>query len=65
MFCAAVPAAAAMGAAAQSKQQKARQAAKARGEQPPKLRLPAAQTTAIVIIGLVTAAAIYHAKQPG
>lgn len=62
MFCAAIPAALALGANAQSRQRLQKIQAEEKGEQPPRPNLPAGPTTAVVVAGLVISSIIYHSQ---
>ncbi len=60
VFCAAVPAALALGASARAKQKQAQGTAETQGESRPKAVIPAGPATAIVVTGLVISSIIYH-----
>ncbi len=63
MFCAAIPAALAVGAKAQAKQRQQAQIMEPVGKQPPnRVRIPAAPATAVVVTGLAIAAIWYHTQ---
>jgi hypothetical protein len=61
VFCAAIPSALALGAAAHGKQREsARQAERAGQPAPRAARLPIGKTTAAVVVTLMVASAVYH-----
>jgi hypothetical protein len=60
MFCAAVPAALAVGTAAKGQQTEERKAAEARGEEWRPPRLPAGKVTGLLVTALVIAAVFNH-----
>lgn len=62
MFCAAIPATLAVGVHAQSRQRRANQQAKIRGEQPAQKIVTPTSATVIVVIGLTAASIIYHSQ---
>ena len=62
IFCAAIPAAASLGAAVSSKQRAADEAAQQRGEAKPAVRLPAGPVTAGLVVVLLAGSVIYHTR---
>jgi len=62
MFCAAIPAALALGVNAQARQRQQKSQAEEKGEQPPRPGLPAGPATAVVVAGLVISSIIYHSQ---
>jgi hypothetical protein len=64
IFCAAVPAAVSLGAAAHAKQKQTERAPSPQAEKRAAWvrSVPASQATAVVVAGLVTASVIYHAQ---
>jgi hypothetical protein len=62
VFCAAVPVAATLGAYANSEQRREAQQAEAEGKTPPKKKISAGPTTAVVIGGLVVCSVIVHTQ---
>jgi hypothetical protein len=65
MFCAAIPATLAVGAAARQKQHQSQQRSVDDGKTPPKPVLPAGKTTAVIITGLAIASVVYHTQLGG
>ncbi|MBI5302812.1 MAG: hypothetical protein HY868_11805 [Chloroflexi bacterium] len=63
MFCAAVPAVAAMGVAAAGEHRKKIQAAETRGETRPRRAYHIGSLTVITMIGLFIVSAIYHSQR--
>lgn len=64
MFCAAVPAVTAMGAAASGEQRQKIKTAQASGVTPPHAR-PYGKFTVLAILSLLIISALYHTQQPG
>jgi hypothetical protein len=64
IFCAAVPATAALGAAASANQRKADDATETTVNRAAKAlkSVPAGKTTAVVVAGLLTASVVYHSQ---
>lgn len=62
MFCAAIPAALAVGANAQAKQHRSEAEAKARGDKPTRSKVPPKAATAIVVAGLAVGSIVYHSQ---
>jgi hypothetical protein len=62
MFCAAIPAAVAVGAAANVRQNNEKQQAEISGLPAEKPKIPAGPATALVVAGLVVGSVIYHSK---
>lgn len=63
VFCAAIPAAGALGAAASAKQKQARRDESARLDVPAwVLALPAERTTLVIVGGLLAGSVIYHSQ---
>jgi hypothetical protein len=62
MFCAAIPAALAVGANAQARQNRAQKAAGVHGEEPSQPKVPPKAATAAVVVGLAVASIIYHTQ---
>jgi hypothetical protein len=62
MFCAAVPTVAALGLAARGEQKQKITEALARGEPPPRSRVPAGKATAAALVVIVLVAAVYHTQ---
>ena len=60
IFCAAIPLAASVGAAANSKQKRQIHFAEEQGTPPPRVTLTAGRATAIIVSGLVVCSIIYH-----
>jgi hypothetical protein len=65
IFCAAIPAALAVGVKAHSEQHKQLQSAKEQGLEPPKLKIPAKTATGLVVAGLVAGSILYHTGSGG
>jgi hypothetical protein len=65
LFCAAIPAALAIGARAKARQDMTKVEAQAQQEPAPRPALPAVPATAVVVAGLVAASVIYHTQQGG
>ena len=65
MFCAAIPATVAVGAAANVRQKNEKQQAEMSGETAEKSKIPAGPVTAIVVAGLVVGSVIYHSSWSG
>jgi hypothetical protein len=65
MFCAAIPATLAAGAAARQKQHLKQQKSKDEGKKPSKPVLPAGKTTAVIVTGLAIASVVYHTQLGG
>jgi hypothetical protein len=65
MFCAAIPATLAVGAAARQKQQLARQKNEEGTKTHTKPVLPAGPATAVIVTGLAVASVIYHTQLGG
>ncbi len=63
MFCAAIPAVAAMGTAAQGKQREAARKAESQGQPIPKPKVPAAKVTTVVIVLLAIGSVVYHTQR--
>jgi hypothetical protein len=63
MFCAAVPTAMALGAAAHGQQQAAKREAAREGRPAPKPRLSAAKVTPLIVVVLLVASVMYHTQQ--
>jgi hypothetical protein len=62
MFCAAIPATLAVGAAAHQKQHLAQQQSQVLGKKPSKPVLPAGKVCAVMVTGLVAASVVYHTQ---
>jgi hypothetical protein len=62
MFCAAIPAALAVGANAQARQNRSEKEAEARGEEASRPKVPPKAATAVVVAGLAVASIIYHTR---
>jgi hypothetical protein len=62
MFCAAIPATIAVGAAAHQKQHLAQQQNEVSGKKPYKPALPAGKVSAVIVTGLVVASVVYHTQ---
>jgi hypothetical protein len=62
MFCAAIPATLAVGAAVRQKQHLAQQQSAALGKETSKPALPAGKVTAVIVTGLVVASVVYHTQ---
>lgn len=62
MFCAAIPAALAVGANAQARQNRAEREARARGEKPVRPKMAPKTATALVVAGLAVASIVYHTQ---
>lgn len=65
MFCAAIPATLAVGAAARQKQRQAQQKSAQSGEPPARPALPAGPVTAAVVTGLAIASVVCHTHLGG
>jgi hypothetical protein len=65
MFCAAIPAVVAVGAAANTRQNNEKQQAEINGDEAEKVKTPAGPVTAIVVAGLVVGSVIYHSSLNG
>jgi hypothetical protein len=65
MFCAAIPATLAVGAAARQKQHLAQQRSEDGGKTPSKPVLPAGPVTAVIVTGLAIASVVYHTQLGG
>jgi hypothetical protein len=65
MFCAAIPATLAVGAAARQKQHQSQQRSKDEGKTPSKPALPAGPATAVIVTGLAIASVVYHTQVGG
>jgi uncharacterized iron-regulated membrane protein len=65
MFCAAIPATLALGAAANQKQRLAGQKNVEEGKTPARPVLPAGKTTALIVAGLAIASAVTHTQLGG
>jgi hypothetical protein len=63
MFCAAIPAVAAMGTAAQGQQREAARQAEREGRPKPKPKVPPAKAAAVVVGLLAIASVIYHTQR--
>ncbi len=64
MFCAALPATAALGAAAQGEKRKREKEALGRGESFKFARVPVGALTGLVVVVLVIVSTIYHSHHP-
>ena len=62
MFCAAIPAALAVGVNAQARQNRSEKEAEARGEEPDRPKVPPKAVTAVVVAGLAVASIVYHTQ---
>jgi len=62
MFCAAIPATLAVGAAAHQKQHLSQQKNEEEGKTPPKPVLPAGKVTVVIVAGLAIASVVYHTQ---
>jgi hypothetical protein len=62
MFCAAIPAALAVGVNAHARQNRSDQEAQKRGEDPSRPRVPPKAATAAVVAGLAVASIVYHTQ---
>jgi len=62
MFCAAIPAALAVGVNAQTRQNRSEKEAEIRGEEPARPKVPPKATTAVVVAGLAVASIVYHTQ---
>jgi hypothetical protein len=65
MFCAAIPATLAVGAAAHQKQHLAQQKDREDGKPFTKPVLPAGPATAVMVVGLAVASVVYHTQVGG
>jgi len=65
MFCAAIPATLAVGAAVRQKQHQAQQKNEEEGKTPAKPALPAGPATAVIVTGLAIASVVYHTQLGG
>jgi heme/copper-type cytochrome/quinol oxidase subunit 2 len=65
MFCAAIPATLAVGAAARQKQHHSQQKSEEEGNTPSKPVLPAGPATAVIVTGLAIASVVYHTQLGG
>jgi hypothetical protein len=65
MFCAAIPATLAAGAAARQKQRQSQQKNAQQGKPPSKPALPAGPATAVIVTGLAIASVVYHTQLGG
>jgi len=65
MFCAAIPATLAVGAAARQKQHQSQQKTLGEGKTPAKPALPAGPATALIVTGLAIASVVYHTQLGG
>jgi hypothetical protein len=65
MFCAAIPATLAVGAAARQKQHLISRKSVDDGKTPSKPLLPAGKTTAVIVAGLAIASVVYHTQLGG
>ncbi len=65
MFCAAIPATLAVGAAVRQKQHLAQLKTQDEGKTPPKPILPAGPATAVIVTGLAVASVVYHTRLGG
>ena len=65
MFCAAIPATLAVGAAARQKQHQLQQRREDEGKTPSKPALPAGPATAVIVTGLAIASVVYHTQLGG
>ena len=65
VFCAAIPATLAVGAAATKQQREIERQTSANGAQPAKRRIPAGPTTALLVTGLLVCSVVYHTTQWG
>ncbi len=63
MFCAAIPAVAAMGTAAQGKQREAARKAESEGHPIPKPKVPPAKVAGAVIVLLAIGSVVYHTQR--
>jgi hypothetical protein len=62
MFCAAIPAALAVGVNAQARQNRSEKEAKFRGKDPANPKVPPKAVTAVVVAGLAVASIVYHTQ---
>jgi len=62
MFCAAIPAALAVGVNVQARHKRLEKDAEAHGEEPAHLKVPPKAVTAVVITGLAVASIVYHTQ---
>jgi hypothetical protein len=62
MFCAAIPAALAVGVNAQARQNRSEREAAARREEPARPKVPPKAATAVVVAGLAVASIVYHTQ---
>lgn len=62
MFCAAIPAALAVGVNAQAQRNRAEKEAEIRGEEPSRSKVPPKTATALVVAGLAVASIVYHTQ---
>jgi hypothetical protein len=62
MFCAAIPAALAVGVNAQTRQNRSEKEAEIRGDEPVRPKLPPKAITAVVVAGLAVASIVYHTQ---
>jgi hypothetical protein len=62
MFCAAIPAALAVGASAQARQNRNEKEAGRRGEEGSPPKVPPKAATAVVVAGLAVASIVYHTQ---
>ena len=63
MFCAAIPAVAAMGTAAHGKQREAARQAEAEGQPAPKPKVPPAKVAGVVVALLFVGSVVYHTQR--
>ena len=62
MFCAAIPAALAVGVNAQARQNRLEKDAETRGEDPDRPKVPPKTVTVLVVAGLAVASIVYHTQ---
>jgi len=62
VFCAAIPAALAVGVNAQARQNRSEKDAEVRGEEPPHPKVTPKAATAVAVAGLAVASIIYHTQ---
>jgi hypothetical protein len=65
VFCAAIPAALAVGVKAQSQQRKQLKSAEEKGLEPPRQMISARAATGIVVAGLAVGSIVYHTGAGG
>jgi uncharacterized membrane protein YidH (DUF202 family) len=64
IFCAAIPAVAAVGTAAHGQQREAARKAEREGRPAPKPKVPPAKAAGVLVVALVIASVVYHTHLP-